>query len=261
MSLPPRFCVLLTATIRPAVSKDMELVRSDPEVRRRDYEEALRFWLRLPVDWIQGIVFAENSGADLSSLEKIATSVNDRGIPVEFISCVFPPPPAGLHYGFSEISLVCHALKESRLLREADTFIKATGRYRFPEVDRLVRSLPAGFNVAVDSKLSRFWSRNRHYLTHFALALFRRSFFEAQLIDLPSRMVPAPPWTRAQFIETVLYDRLLELKSQPGLVLRWPVNCEPVGVGANGDDYGTARKRLQQWVRGLGRRVAPGVWI
>lgn len=258
---PASYCVLLTATIAPTLSADMQLVRSDPVLRRQDYEQALRSWLATPLDWLAGLVFVENSGADLRSLRQIAEKENTAGIPVEFISCRFPPPPPGLHYGYSEACLVLHALETSELLRKSEYFIKATGRYLFPDVNRLVRSLPEHYDIAVDCKLSKFWARDRHYLANFALALFRRRFFEEQLQCLPSRMVPAPPWTRAQFIEAVLYDRLLELKAEHRIIWRWPVGCEPLGIGANGDHYGSAKKRLQRRVRSVGRCVLPWLWM
>jgi len=257
----PEFCILMTATISPSVSEHMNIVRRDPEIRRRDYEDALRFWLSKRRPWISAIVFAENSGANLDSLAQIVAEENPAGLPVDFISCSFSPPPPGMHYGYSEVSLICHALRVSERLRETKYFIKATGRYIFPDIDHLVKSLPADFDVAVDSKQSRFWSRDRHYFTHFALAVFRTRFFGEFLIDLPSQMVPAPPWTRAQFIETVLYDKLRELPPSTRIIMRWGVNCEPVGVGANGDRYGTTKKKIQGCIRSICRFIFPKLWI
>jgi hypothetical protein len=74
-------------------------------------------------------------------------------------------------------------------------------------------------------------------------------------------MVPAPPWTRSQFVETVLYDQLISKRFEPGIILRWPRNCEPAGTGSNGDSYSSFKKRAQAGLRAAGRLVAPNFWI
>lgn len=256
-----RFILLLTATIAPKGRQGHGLTRLDPGLRLGDYQTALRFWLGLDAPWLAGILFAENSGADLDSLRAIAANENPRSVPVEFRSYDQPPPPEGMHYGYSEFILTRQALKDSALAASAPYFIKATGRYRFPDLGRLITRLPRDFRVAVDCKLSKILTRDRHYLTHYALALFERAFFLEKLGDLPEQMTPAPPWTRAQFIETVLFDRLHPMRREPGIILRWPCNCEAEGIGGNGDDYATRSRRRKAAVRAVARRLMPWLWL
>jgi hypothetical protein len=260
---PPsaNYVVLMTATIAPKARMSAAIRRSDPVTRLADYQRAMEFWLQLPAPWMSGIVFAENSGYPLDALRDLAAASNPRRIPVEFLSFDDSEPPEGLHYGYTEIKLVREAMRGSGLIAANRYVIKATGRYTFPDISRLVSRLPKDFAVAVDARCARPFSRNRHFLVQVALAIFERAFFLRELADLPERMTPAPPWNRCQFVETVLYDRLVSLRSEPGVILRWPCNCESRGIGSNGDSYSSAKKRLQRTLRAAARVVAPDLWI
>ncbi|HEY9154055.1 MAG TPA: hypothetical protein VIM69_02920, partial [Opitutaceae bacterium] len=124
-----------------------------------------------------------------------------------------------------------------------------------------VEQLPHEFSVAVDCKCSKRFTRDRHFLTHFALAIFERDFFNRYVAPIPEKMIPAPPWTRAQFVETMIFDELIQHRRERGVILRWPRNCEPRGIGANGDDYGSARRRFQARLRGVARGILPWLWL
>jgi len=250
----------MTACIQPEAQFAAQLLRISPAVRRRDYEEALRFWLALPEPRITGIVLIENSGADLASLARVAEDFNPFGRKHEFISAPGSPTPPGFHYGYTEFRMIDEGLAQSRVYRENAALIKATGRYRFPTISRLLRRLPADYAVAVDARNNRhFVPQNQYYITA-PLLLARRDFFEAHIRRIYQRMKPPPPW-RGQFIEDLLCDELMPMAGQPGVILRWPVNCDPDGVGADGGPYNTARKKILRLARGLGRRLAPYWWF
>jgi len=208
-----------------------------------------------------GLVFAENSASDLSSLKEVARSHNPHNVPVEFLSFNHPAPPEGLHYGYSEFILIRDALAASELAGQTTHFLKATGRYRFPDVDRLIRKLPDSFALACDCRCNRPFSKHRHLFTIFSLFASDIEFFKKQLAMLPEKMVPAPPWTRSQFIEDVLFDHLEPMQDDPRIKLRWPCNCEPEGIGANGDNYSSPRKRIQNLVRATARVITPSLWL
>lgn len=57
-------CLLLTGCIRPNITNDV-LVISDIETRKRQYEEAINWYLK---NTPYNIVFCENSGTDISTL-------------------------------------------------------------------------------------------------------------------------------------------------------------------------------------------------
>ena len=255
------FTVLLTACIAPKVGIREHLRRADPVARERDYAEALRFWLELNEPRIGGIVFADNSGQSLDKLRQIARHCSAGRRPVEFLSWDFPPPRMDLSYGHSEFLLVNKAVEASELIHGSRYFIKATGRYRFPAIQRLLRRLPADFHVAVDSKGFRPFGLKSQPMSPVALALFDREYYTQHLAQLPAAMVPAPPWDRRQFVETVLFDQLYPQRADPRLILRWPCNCEPLGIGANGDNYSSRGKAVQRLLRAVSRRLWPSLWI
>lgn len=253
----------MTACIAPKPGIRESLRRGDPVVRQADYVHALRFWLALDEPRIAGVVFADNSGHPLDAVRAAAeptTGFTPRR-PVEFHSFDFPAPPAGLNYGWSEFQLVNATLARSDLLAGHPGFIKATGRYTFPDVRRLLDRLPPDFDVAVDCRVCRRPDGKLERLASTPLALFGRDYYARELAPLPEAMVPGPPWNRQQYIEMLLYDRLYPNRHDKGVILRWPCNCEPVGIGANGDDYRRWPKRARYAVRAVTRRVFPWLWL
>jgi hypothetical protein len=255
------FVILMTACIAPKQRMREAIKRNDTGLRLRDYKEGLGFWLSLNDPLIGGIVFADNSNYPLDEMMEFAASHERPDCPVEFLSFDFPAPEPGLSYGYSEFLLVNRALEQSNLLRRKRYFIKATGRYKFPDVSRLIRRLPADFLTAVDSKGFRPFGFHSNPITCTALAIFDRKYYETNLAAVPGTMVPAPPWNRRQFIEPAIFDALYPHRSDPRVIMRWPCNCEPVGIGANGDSYSGLRKNAQYALRAAARLVLPKLWI
>lgn len=258
---PAGFIVLLTACVAPKASIRAELRRGDPAQRELDYAEALRFWLQLPEPRLRGVVFADNSGHDLNRLRTMAEALPHRQRPIEFLSRDYPAPPLTLNYGHPEFLLVNEALRDSRLLATERHFIKATGRYRFPTICRLLRRLPSDFRVAVDARMMFIQRKRWDKLINVSLALFERDFYLRELAGIPDQMVPAPPWNRKQFIEHMFFDALHPRREEPGILLRWPCNCEPIGIGANGEDYSSMGKQLRSALRAAARHLVPNLWL
>ncbi len=255
------FTVLMTACLAPKPGIREHLRRNNPLDRQRDYLAALRFWLKLENPAINGVTFVDCSGYPLGELREAVEQMGETKRPVEFLSFDFPAPSLAMSYGHQEFQLVGQALEHSTLLFHSHYFIKATGRYIFPDINRLLSRLPDSFSVAVDSKGMRPFGLRSHPLTTVGLALFARSFYMQHLVSLPDQMVPAPPWDRRQFVETMLFDMLSPMKTERGIILRWPCNCEPTGIGANGDNYSTLSKRLKNSLRAASRWVCPNLWI
>lgn len=86
-----------------------------------------------------------------------------------------------------------HALKESQLLRDFPYFIKATGRYKWPAVSKLIDRLPSNFLVAADCRIQKPLSKAPNPILPVALVLFQTNFFRRELSHLYQTMVPAPP--------------------------------------------------------------------
>ena len=249
--------VVLTATIRTTVP----VARADPALRLADYRRGLRFWLELPDPRIRRLLFIDNSDHPLDQLETDAAAYNPHDRECEFVSLDCNVLPPNLHYGYTEFQLLDLGLAQSRSYGRSRAFLKATGRYTFPTVSRLLDRLPDNCVFAGDSRNNLRFERQPRRFTNCALLYFTRDFYDRHLRSLYRQMRPAPPWTREQFIEDVMFDQLMPLRGEPGVVLRWPVNCEPSGIGANDDNYDTPRKKLQRGLRALGRRFTPHWWF
>ena len=259
LSAKPRYTVVMTACFRPEAQFAAQLVRIDAGIRERDCAAALDFWLGLEDERIAGIIFIENTGASLEALKHHGETHNPRGIPCEFISISCNQTPPGFHYGYAEFRMIDEGLQRSRLYADSSRLIKATGRYRFPRISRLLDHLPAEFALAADARRNhRFVPKPQQIITA-PLILARRDYFERYVRPAWRLLQPPPPY-RGQFVEDVLYDTLIPLAGQPGIILRWPVNCNPAGIGANGDVYGTGRKIILSLMRSIMRRLRPNWW-
>jgi hypothetical protein len=132
--LPP---LMLTATIQ--VRTDIRATpRRDIDIRLNDYKTSLERWLGNPV--VTSVVFVENSGFDLSSLEAIARAFPTKQVEfLSFDSPIFNGERGGKSFG--EMLCFEHCLANSELLKSAPNFLKATGRYYVPNAQSLMRLL------------------------------------------------------------------------------------------------------------------------
>lgn len=260
---PGSHALLLTACIAPKPDIAGLLKRSDPAQRLADYAASLRFWLRLADPRIGAIVFVDNSGHPLDALQTLAARENLTSIPVEFHSFDYPAPPPTLNYGHPEMRMINEVLGISEQLSRLPWFAKVTGRYHYPAFSRLLDRLPHDYRVAVDTTGMRPapWRRLSNPISLFALAFFQTEFYRRHLQDIPDRMRPAPPWDRRQFVEPMIHDTLYPMRKEPGIIMRWPCNCEPRGIGANGQNYRAPRRRAVSFIRAVARRLCPSFWI
>ena len=147
----PRNILLMTSTITPENSP--ELARTDPSLRLQDYELALEFNLTLLGDTLHGIVFAENSDSDISSLRGLAArhGAADR---VEFLANYGRRSFPGHDRSYGEFKLLDHAMANSQLITAATDVIvwKVTGRYRVRNLLRMIRTAPKQFDIYCDMR-------------------------------------------------------------------------------------------------------------
>ena len=103
--------VLMTATLSPPAAA---IARSDPQVRLRDYCEALKFHMRLPSSQFDRIVLADNSASDLTPiLHSAMREQSDKAIELLSFQANDHPPSMGKAYG--EFRLLDTALAHSQL--------------------------------------------------------------------------------------------------------------------------------------------------
>jgi hypothetical protein len=254
-----KFTVLMTACIAPEAGisgkPGNRLRRVDPSIRFNDYASALAFWLGYPDPRIGSIVFADNSGYDLSKLNPLIQGVKSKR-PTELLRV---PPctwPEHVHYGFCELQIIDDALSRSTLLREEKYFLKATGRLQFCGLMRLLDRLPDDFLFAVDCHRRPFSSVSGGVAAQ--LMLFNQQFYINNLVGVNRKL---QPWVISH-IEDLLFRELIKFRGVNGAVLRWPVNVDCVGVSATTNaSYSGAGKRMKQALRGVARTIVPWLWL
>jgi len=221
--------VLLTATITPRTGQP-SLAVVDPAERLNDYKNALTFYdglLRGKV--IDGIVFVENSGFDLTPLRESFPSPC-----IEWITTYDMDYPGTYHRGYGEFRLIDRAMADSALiaaLPAAGVVWKVTGRYIVENMATVIRFAPKTFDVYCAStaqwtELSLMaWTRHGH------ATLLREAWRQFATSKAP---------------ELILAPRLMTADPAQCLVvteLSWP----PLLVGRRGTDGGQFTGRLARW--------------
>lgn len=245
--------LVMTATIQP--TSDVAVQRADPALRLADYERALRFWLSESHPSAERILFLENSGASLSSLQRIAEQENPAGKPVEFLSIPATPIPEGLNYGYSEMELLDIGLDRSKLRRNTTHMIKTTGRLIFPALRRALDLLSSAPELLIDCR--RFpWPR-RGADARVQIFACSHAYYDRHLRGAHHAMNA----TNLRLLEQLLYSRVIRTQGQPGVYLRFPCNIDPVGYsGFKGRSYQSPGQIFDQATRALLRHIAPSCW-
>lgn len=251
--------VLLTATLAPRGASTARI-----EERRRQYEQALDFWLRYPDPRITGLVYCDNSTPELDWVRNLAERIGG-GRMFETLYCPDNDMPNGVHYGYAELGIVDHCLRESVLLGQSKYFAKVTGRFKFPRFSRLLDALPPHPDACIDyrrayGRENKTWSKFR---ARTQLMLFRTEFYRRRIQDRRGLMVAACTGGRGiSHIEEFLPGILAPGEEDgSGVVFRWPVECRPSGVGGNGENFDSARRRMKSFAFAVCRRFMPWYWI
>lgn len=249
------YVLVMTSCIDPGPNSH-KLPRADPLLRLGDYQAALRFWLHLPEPRISSIVYVDNSGFSLDSLKEVAERENPFSRTVEFITSSDNHCPPNVHYGYPELGMIDHVLETSKLIRGATHFIKATGRLTFPRVSALLDRIPENPQFVVETRDFKIGRYGRRFVST-QIAIFDVEFYRSQLLGCRREMIDNGPI----LVEGLFYKRLMPLRHQPGCILRFPTNCDPQGLGGHGKNYDQIGQSVIRAVRGVGRRIAPWVWI
>lgn len=255
------YVLLMTACISPSdeLINNRYRFRGDPYVRLNDYKVALLYWLRYKDRRIVGIVFIENSKSDLSELRTLARDFNIYNRKIEFLQFSATKIPANMSYGYSELEMLDNAFDSSSLIRSYDHFIKVTGRLYFPSLSLLLNKISVGTYITVDSRDYKILKVKKQYsLT--TLFITRKDFYREVIYGLRNKM-----FNEDNGITEILFYKTLKplyVKNPNEVVIRFPVNVEPVGVGAHwNSNYGSAKKKTEAFVRGILRVICPSFWV
>jgi hypothetical protein len=115
----------------------------------------LAFYLNLIGQGVDYIVFVDNSGSDISTLQDL---VNRSGVSnrVELISFLGLDYPASYGKGYGEFKLVDYAMSNSRILRTEQSkavIWKVTGRYVVKNLPQVIRQRPTHFDIYCNFRL------------------------------------------------------------------------------------------------------------
>lgn len=251
-----KFSILMTATIMPKLHAS-RIQRNRPEDRLADYRAALRFWSSLNDSRLLSIVFCENSGYPIN---KIKEEFSDTSIPIEFISFCEEQIPSDVHYGFSELGIIDHALDNSNHLKISDFFIKATGRLTFPKMLVLLNSLNVDFDAVVDHRRKYRREGGAKFKARTQLMLFKSSFYKKWLYGEKSEMLKLNFSHIEDFIGYKLNCEEISQKSK--IIYRFPIECPPSGFAAfSGSSYDSFSIRAKNKARSICRYAFPFIWL
>lgn len=248
--------LLMTATIAPPASMP-NTARSDPALRRADYETALRHYLSLPKGAPDAIVFAENSGVDLSGLETIAARENPQCRQVVFHSFTSACPPER-GKGYAELDILDRAFDEALpKIRDAGAVWKLTGRLIVKNFQALATTTPDPFHVYCDLRavplIGESLGGNNWMDTRlFAASVdgYRRYFYgRREEADFVIEKHFCPILMAARREDRLIFPRF---RVQPALQ----------GVSADSQkDYESVEYRAKDALRRAARRFAPALWL
>jgi hypothetical protein len=247
----------MTATISPPAGVPA-LLRTDPADRLADYERAIAFYLGLPASIVDRVVFAENSGSDLSSLRRIAEE-RGEGKNVELLTFNGLDYPVEYGRSVGETRLIETALRRSRLLSALPPdkpFWKVTGRLRFTNIDRLVATAPAGCELYVDfRRFPRRWVDTRVFActprAFTDLFVSREELMRQDVLDRSPYSAP----------EERLFEELMPLRDRARIAPRLRLEPRIEGYSGHGADYARATRRAWTAARATIRRLCPPLWI
>jgi len=150
-------CLILTCTVDVRGIVFME--RSETESRLCDYQTALSLWLKNSE--VQRIIFAENSGFDLSSIKELVEAENTTGKLVEFLSFDGQDFPRQLGKGYGENITLQYVSQYSQLLKKSGRFVKVNGRYYVSNIGAVMSQITPDVEVVCDLSRNLSWADSR----------------------------------------------------------------------------------------------------
>lgn len=249
--------LLLTSTIVPFPGMERKSIRSDPEIREEDYRRALTRYLALPEGPPESVLFVDNSGRDLSSLEASAKRANPLNRDLRFLS-VDPVGVERLSKPYGEMDILDQAVKT--LLGEGAAPIviwKVTGRLFVSNLPALLRSRPASARLYCDLRsvplIGDTFGGNPWF--DMRLWAFSPEFYVDHFFGLKDRL--------ASIAEGSLYKTTRELIEEGhDIAPRFRVQPRFEGYsGATNRNYNDPAANLKNVVRSAARRFFPSLWL
>ncbi len=245
--------LLMTATITPPKNCP-DLARTDPEIRMNDYTNALKFYLDIPSQYCNKIIFAENSDTNLEPLYS-SLECNHQEKQIEFISFhrgnSFPPKYGK---GYGEMLLIDYAMDNSKMISDQDIVWKATGRLILNNLTKIIKTSTQNYDVYCDLHNDyKFLGLN-----HF----FDPRFYSFTKKGYDTLFRPHTNNLRGAHIEHYFYKILLENINDNKIIPRFKKVPMIRGVvGSCNTNYYTMNKIIQRKIQQIFRSIAPWLWL
>jgi len=247
------FGLLMTATLSPPAEA---VARFDRGQRLLDYLSALEFYLALPCEVVDRIVFVDNSNGDLQPLIERTRAVRHDKL-VELISFAGNDHPPALGKAYGEFKLIDHALSTTTLFTEDERFWKVTGRLRLVNLVGL-STVTRAFDLMCDLHNMPLIGSGRllgnRYMDLRAFAIQKRAYdalFRGAWTGNPSGLDAA--W---------FFERVVRAPPELRVIPRFPRQPWFEGIsGRHQRSYLSSRQLLKDGIRNVVRRLAPGVWL
>ena len=246
--------LFLTATIAPPRAA---VARHDTEVRRKDYLRSLEFYLSLPSDIIDRILFVDNSASDISDILRFV-KLRARDKVIEIISFQGNDHPVGFGKAYGEFKLLDFGLKHTSLIGETDSFWKVTGRLRVLNLSKLVSQLGSIHDVACDLHNFPLVGTGKVFRNHWMdLRLFGCS--KAAYTDVFGGKYET---FGSRLNQVVLYEVVMEARSRVDILPRFPLQPKFSGSSGRHDrEYDYGLQKLKTAIRSEARKYTPNIWL
>ncbi len=249
--------LLLTATVRPPEGA-VGLARTDVDLRKQDYLDAMRFYLgEIERGTFRKVVLVDNSNTPLDFLQELvdARGAGDRVELIRYDGLDYPPE-VGRTYG--EFKLVDEAYQLSRVLQAAgdeDVVWKITGRYTVHNIDKLVSRRPPQADLYCNAR-----TIPSKYLDLYCIAWNGRGYRKFIRGIYPRLGVSETAVPGENLFFGLLFDRKAALDVQ----VKPRFNVTPFITGIRGftnTGFNVGKDRLKFYLRVALRRVAPWIWV
>jgi len=254
---PKRHVLVMTATITPPANTPL-LDRSDPALRRKDYQEALRFYLELPTEQLGAIIFLENSGSELNDMDALGRQAG-QGKEVEIIGLPANTESPKFGKGYGEFKMLDQGLAGSRILQPTDVLWKVTGRLKVLNLADLIATAPDQYELYCDLRSvpligERMGGNNWMELRTFSCTMLA---YNRLMRGHYLQMKGISP---EQYFFRPVKDEWKQRVN--GIVPRFRIQPRFAGYGGhrNADYQGTSYRRKEA-IRSLGRRFVPALWL
>lgn len=210
-----KMVLLITASILPQEKRFLKL--RDPKKRLQQYLDSLKFYITQTK--FSKIVLCDNSNYDFpsSNISALAKKYKKKVEILQFAGNTAKIAENGKGYGEGEI--IEYALLHSKLLRNAEFFIKITGRLKVLNIDEIAKKMNVE-KIYINKEIRNF-QKNREQSKKMSTVLYGipkktyLSMFRDAYMDVCDK--------RGIYLEHIFYNRIMEKKITIYNMPRFPI--------------------------------------